>query len=43
MHKMTTMQDLNDRTAPAVRLISSLEKYKGKVLLPEKLAKQLIC
>lgn len=38
---MTTKQDLNDRTAPAVRLIPSLEKYKGKVLLPEKLAKEI--
>jgi hypothetical protein len=36
---MKTIQDLNHRKSPIVRLDPSLDKYKEKVLFPEKLAK----
>ncbi len=36
---MTTIAELNKRKTPIVKIDKSLEKYKGKVLFPEKLAK----
>ncbi len=36
---MKRVQDLNQRKVPIVRIDPSLEKYKGKVIFPEKLAK----
>jgi len=36
---MKTVQDLNSRKVPIVRIDTSLEKYRDKVLFPEKLAK----
>jgi hypothetical protein len=36
---MKTVDELNKRKVPIVRIDSSLEKYQGKVLFPEKLAK----
>lgn len=36
---MRTVQELNDSKAPIVRIDPSLEQYRDKVLLPEKLAK----
>jgi len=34
-----TIQELKQRKTPIVVIDNSLEKYKGKVLFPEKLAK----
>jgi hypothetical protein len=34
-----TIDELNKRKTPIVVIDNSLEKYKGKVLFPEKLAK----
>lgn len=34
-----TIDELNKRKTPIVVINNSLEKYKGKVLFPEKLAK----
>jgi hypothetical protein len=34
-----TIKELNKRKTPIVIIDSTLEKYKGKVLFPEKLAK----
>ena len=35
---MKTVQELNKRKVPIVRIDPSLEKYVGKTLFPEKLA-----
>lgn len=34
-----TIEELNKRKTPIVIIDKSLEKYKGKILFPEKLAK----
>jgi hypothetical protein len=34
-----TIEELNRRKTPIVVIDKSLEKYKGKILFPEKLAK----
>ncbi len=34
-----TIEELNKRKTPIVVIDNSLEKYKGKVLFPEKVAK----
>ena len=36
---MKTVQELNKSKIPIVRIDSSLEQYRNKVLFPEKLAK----
>jgi hypothetical protein len=36
---MKTINELNSRKAPIVRIDPSLEQYKGAILFPEKLAK----
>jgi hypothetical protein len=36
---MKTVQELNKRKVPIVRINPSLEQYRGKILFPEKLAK----
>jgi len=36
---MKTIEDLNSRKVPIVRIDPSLDQFKGKVLFPEKLAK----
>lgn len=32
-------EQLNETKIPVVRIVKSLEKYRGKILFPEKLAK----
>ena len=36
---MKTVHELNKRKVPIVRIDTSLEKFRNKVLFPEKLAK----
>ncbi len=36
---MKTVQELNNKKVPIVRIDPSLDQYRGKVLFPEKLAK----
>ncbi|WP_165840883.1 hypothetical protein [Larkinella punicea] len=36
---MKNVQEINSSKAPIVRIDPSLEKYRGKVLFPEKLEK----
>jgi hypothetical protein len=36
---MKTVSDLNNRKVPIVRIDSSLDQFKDKVLFPDKLAK----
>lgn len=36
---MKTVEELNSRKAPIVRIDASLEQYRNKILSPEKLAK----
>jgi len=36
---MKTVQELNNKKVPIVRIDPSLDQYRGKVLFPENLAK----
>jgi len=36
---MKTVQELNNKKVPIVRIDPSLDQYRGKVLFPEKLTK----